>query len=56
MNKYEKQQEKEKQLYDKKHAEDFDSTYSNDPITKHGRSSFLITDITLMNLLLTYWE
>ena len=32
MDKYEKQQEKEKQLYDKKHAEDFDSTYSNDPI------------------------
>lgn len=34
MNKYEKQQEKEKQLYDKKHAEDFDSTYSNDPINE----------------------
>jgi len=34
MDKYEKQQEKEKQLYDKKHAEDFDSTYSNDPINE----------------------
>lgn len=34
MDKYEKQQEKEKQLYDKKHAEDFDSTYSNDPISE----------------------
>lgn len=34
MDKYEKQQKKEKQLYDKKHAEDFDSTYSNDPINK----------------------
>ena len=32
--KYEKQQEKEKQLYDKKHEEDFDSTYSNDPINE----------------------
>lgn len=32
--KYEKQQEKEKQLYDQKHAEDFDSTYSNDPINE----------------------
>lgn len=32
MDKYEKQQVKEKQLYDKQHAEDFDSTYSNDPI------------------------
>ena len=30
MDKYEKQQEKEKQLYDKKHAEDFDSTYNYD--------------------------
>lgn len=34
MDKYEKQQEKEKQLYDQKHAEDFDSTYSNDPINE----------------------
>ncbi len=34
MDKYEKQLEKEKQLYDKKHAEDFDSTYSNDPINE----------------------
>ena len=34
MDKYEKQQEKEKQLYDKKHSEDFDSTYSNDPINE----------------------
>ena len=34
MDKYEKQQEKEKQLYDKKQAEDFDSTYSNDPINE----------------------
>lgn len=34
MDKYEKQQEKGKQLYDKKHAEDFDSTYSNDPINE----------------------
>lgn len=34
MDRYEKQQEKEKQLYDKKHAEDFDSTYSNDPINE----------------------
>ena len=34
MDKYEKQQKKEKQLYDKKHAEDFDSTYSNDPINE----------------------
>ena len=34
MDKYEKQQEKEKQLYDKKNAEDFDSTYSNDPINE----------------------
>lgn len=32
MDKYEKQQVKEKQLYDKQHTEDFDSTYSNDPI------------------------
>ena len=34
MDKYEKQQAKEKQLYDKQHAEDFDSTYSNDPINE----------------------
>lgn len=34
MDKYEKQQKKEKQLYDKRHAEDFDSTYSNDPINE----------------------
>lgn len=34
MDKYEKQQEKEKQLYDKQHSEDFDSTYSNDPINE----------------------
>lgn len=34
MDKYEKQLEKEKQLYDKKHSEDFDSTYSNDPINE----------------------
>lgn len=34
MDKYEKQQEKEKQLYNQKHAEDFDSTYSNDPINE----------------------
>ncbi len=34
MDKYEKQQENEKQLYDKKHAEDFGSTYSNDPINE----------------------
>ena len=30
MDKYEKQLEKEKQQYDKNHAEDFDSTYSDD--------------------------
>ena len=34
MDKYEKQLEKEKQQYDKKHVEDFDSTYSNDPINE----------------------
>lgn len=34
MDKYEKKQAKEKQLYDKQHAEDFDSTYSNDPINE----------------------
>lgn len=34
MDKYEKQQEIEKQLYDKRHSEDFDSTYSNDPINE----------------------
>ena len=34
MDKYEKKQVKEKQLYDKQHAEDFDSTYSNDPINE----------------------
>ena len=34
MDKYEKQKKKKKQLYDKKHAEDFDSTYSNDPINE----------------------
>lgn len=34
MDEYEKQQEKEKQLYNQKHAEDFDSTYSNDPINE----------------------
>ena len=34
MHKYEKQLEKEKQQYDKKHVEDFDSTYSNDPINE----------------------
>ena len=34
MDKYEKQLEKEKQQYDKKHAEDFDFTYSNDPINE----------------------
>lgn len=34
MDKYEKQQKKEKQLYDKRHSEDFDSTYSNDPINE----------------------
>jgi len=39
MDKYEKQQEKEKQLYDKKHAEDFDSTYSNDPINEVSSAS-----------------
>ncbi len=32
MDKYKKQLEKEKQQYAKTHAEDFDSTYSNDPI------------------------
>ena len=34
MDKYEKKQAREKQLYDKQHAEDFDSTYSNDPINE----------------------
>lgn len=34
MDKYEKQQAREKKLYDKQHAEDFDSTYSNDPINE----------------------
>lgn len=34
MDKYEKQQERGKQLYDKLHSEDFDSTYSNDPINE----------------------
>lgn len=34
MDKYEKQQRREKQLYDKQHSEDFDSTYSNDPINE----------------------
>ena len=34
MDKYEKKQTKDKQLYDKQHAEDFDSTYSNDPINE----------------------
>ena len=34
MDKYQKKQAKEKQLYDKQHAEDFDSTYSNDPINE----------------------
>lgn len=34
MDKYEKKQAQEKQLYDKQHAEDFDSTYSNDPINE----------------------
>lgn len=34
MDKYEKQQEIEKHLYDKRHSEDFDSTYSNDPINE----------------------
>lgn len=34
MDKYEKQQISQKQLYDKQHAEDFDSTYSNDPINE----------------------
>lgn len=34
MDKYEKQQLKEKRLYDKQHSEDFDSTYSNDPINE----------------------
>ena len=34
MDKYEKKQAKEKQLYDKQHAEDFDSTYSNEPINE----------------------
>ncbi len=31
---YEKQQENKKQLYDKQYSEDFDSTYSNDPINE----------------------
>ena len=34
MDKYEKQQFREKQLYDKQHSEDFDSVYSNDPINE----------------------
>lgn len=34
MDKYEKQQIREKKLYDKQHSEDFDSTYSNDPINE----------------------
>lgn len=34
MDKYEKQQEREKHLYDKQHAEDYDSTYSHDPINE----------------------
>lgn len=34
MDKYERQQLKEKQLYDKQHSEDFDSVYSNDPINE----------------------
>ena len=34
MDKYEKQQLKEKRLYDKQHSEDFDSVYSNDPINE----------------------
>ena len=34
MDKYERQQLKEKQLYDKQYSEDFDSVYSNDPINE----------------------
>lgn len=34
MDKYEKQQLKEKRLYDKPHSKDFDSVYSNDPINE----------------------
>ena len=34
MDKYEKQQLRKKQLYDKQHSEDFDSVYSNDPINE----------------------
>ena len=34
MDKYEKQQLKEKRLYDKQHSEDYDSVYSNDPINE----------------------
>ena len=34
MDKYELSQQRKKELYDKQHAEDFDSTYSNDPINE----------------------
>lgn len=34
MDRFERKQEREKQLYDKQHTEDFDSTYSNDPINE----------------------
>ena len=34
MDKDEKQQLKEKRLYDKQHSEDYDSVYSNDPINE----------------------
>lgn len=34
MDKYEQQLEREKKQYDKQHAEDFESTYSHDPINE----------------------
>lgn len=34
MDRFERKQEREKKLYDKQHAKDFDSTYSNDPINE----------------------
>lgn len=34
MDKYEKQQQQRRQLYDRQHSEDFDSVYSHDPINE----------------------